>query len=117
MSTVTTSDLAAAHAVGSAQVVDVREPAEFVTGHVPGAASIPMGQLVDRLTELDPTRPVFVVCQAGSRSSAMTDVLRHHGFDAHSVQGGTAAWIAGGHPVDPSTVDPSAVDPSTAEGK
>ena len=103
MSTVTTSDLAAAQAAGSAQVVDVREPAEFVTGHVPGATSIPMGELVDRLTEIDPSRPVFVICQAGGRSSAMTDVLRHHGFDAHTVEGGTAAWIADGHPVDSST--------------
>ena len=103
MSAVTTSDLAAAQAAGSAQVVDVREPAEFGTGHVPGAASIPMGQLVDRLTEIDRSRPVFVICQAGGRSSAMTDVLRHRGFDAHSVEGGTAAWIADGHPVDLST--------------
>ena len=75
-------------------MVDVREPSEFVTGHVPGAASIPMGQLVDRLGEIDQSRPVFVICQSGGRSSAMTDVLRHHGFDARSVDGGTAAWIS-----------------------
>lgn len=97
---VTTTDLAAAQAIGPVQVVDVREPAEFVTGHVPGAASIPMGQLVDRLSEIDRSRPVFVICQAGGRSSAMTDVLRHHGVDAHSVDGGTVAWIASGRPVD-----------------
>ena len=100
MSHVTTTDLAAAQDVGSAQVVDVREPSEFVTGHVPGAACIPMGQLVDRLTEIDRSRPVFLICEAGGRSSAMTDVLRHHGFDAHSVDGGTAAWISSGQPVD-----------------
>ena len=105
MSTVTTSDLAAAQTTGRAQVVDVREPAEFITGHVPGAASIPMGQLVDRLTEIDRSEPVFVICQAGGRSSAMTDVLRHHGFDAYSVEGGTAAWIAEGHPVDLSATE------------
>ncbi len=99
MCQVTTTDLAAARATGSVQVVDVREPAEFVTGHVPGAASIPMGQLVDRLTEIDRSRPVFVICQSGGRSSAMTDVLRHHGFDAHSVDGGTSAWVTDGHPV------------------
>ena len=97
MSQVTTTDLAAAQATGSVQVVDVREPSEFVTGHVPGAASIPMGELVDRLTEVDRSRPVFVICQAGGRSSAMTDVLRHQGFDAYSVDGGTAAWISSGH--------------------
>ena len=112
MSQVTATDLAAAQATGCAQVVDVREPAEFVTGHVPGAASIPMGQLVDRLTEIDRSRPVFVICQAGGRSSAMTDVLRHHNFDAHSVEGGTAAWIAAGH-----AVEPNPVDLNVAEGK
>ena len=89
---VTLDDFAAAHTTG-AQVVDVREPAEYIAGHVPGAAMIPMGQLPDRLTEIDRSKPVFVVCQSGGRSSAMTDVLRHHGFDAHSVTGGTAAWF------------------------
>lgn len=100
MPQVTTTDIAAAQATGSAQLVDVREPSEFVTGHVPGATSIPMGQLVDRLTEVDRSRPVFVICQAGGRSSAMTEVLRHHGFDAHSVDGGTTAWITSGRPVE-----------------
>ena len=99
MSDVTLDDFAAVYATG-AQVVDVREPAEYVTGHVPGAASIPMGQLPDRLAEIDRSKPVFVVCQSGRRSAAMTDVLLRRGFDAHSVIGGTAAWIEAGRPVD-----------------
>jgi rhodanese-related sulfurtransferase len=103
MSNVSTTDLADARSAGVVQVVDVREPSEFVTGHVPGAASIPMGQLVDRLDEIDRSRPVFVICQAGGRSSAMTDLLVHRGFDARSVDGGTAAWIAAGHPVTTGT--------------
>ena len=65
MSHITTSDLAEARSAGSMQVVDVREPSEYVTGHVPGAASIPMGQLVNRLGEIDRSRPVFVICEAG----------------------------------------------------
>ena len=112
MSHVSTTDLADARSAGPVQLVDVREPAEFVSGHVPGAASIPMAQLVGRLGEIDRSRPVFVICQAGGRSSAMTDVLRHHGFDAHSVEGGTAAWISDGHPVD---LNP--VSSGIAEGK
>ena len=98
MSDVTLDNFAAAHATG-AQVVDVREPAEYVTGHVPGAALIPVGQLPDRLAEIDRSRPVFVVCQSGGRSAVMTDVLLHHGFDAHTVTGGTAAWTKAGGPV------------------
>lgn len=45
MRDVALDDFAAVHATGRVQVVDVREPAEFSTGHVPGAVSIPMGQL------------------------------------------------------------------------
>lgn len=101
MSDVSLDNFAAAHAAG-AQVVDVREPAEYVAGHVPGAASIPMGQLPDRLAEIDRSKPVFVVCEAGGRSSAMTDVLLHRGFDAHSV---TAAWAEAGRPVDTGAPD------------
>ena len=100
MPDVSLDDFAAAHATGTAQVVDVREHAEYRTGHVPGAASIPMGQLTNRLAEINRSTPVFVICQAGGRSSAMTDVLLHHGFDAHSVTGGTAAWTASRRPVD-----------------
>ena len=99
MSDVTLDDFAAAHASG-AQVVDVREAAEYVAGHVPGATSIPMGQLPDRLGEISRTQPVFVICQAGGRSSAMTDVLIQRGFDARSVTGGTTAWTDTGRPVD-----------------
>lgn len=99
MSYASTTDLAEAWSDESTQVVDVRELPEYVTGPVPGAVPIPMGQLVDRLGEMDKSRPVFVICQSGGRSSAMTDVLRHHGFDDRSVDGGTAAWISDGHPV------------------
>ncbi|MDN5762556.1 MAG: rhodanese-like domain-containing protein [Microlunatus sp.] len=99
MTDITLGDFAAAHATGAAQVIDVREPAEYIAGHVPGATLIPMGQLPDRLNEIHRSKPVFVICQSGGRSSAMTDVLRHHGFDAHSVTGGTAAWTASNRPV------------------
>jgi len=102
MSDVSLDDFATAHAIG-VQVVDVREPEEYVTGHVPGATSVPMGQLADRLAEIDRSKPVFVICQSGRRSAAMTDVLLSHGFDAHSVSGGTAAWTKAGRPADTGT--------------
>lgn len=90
--------LAAAQADG-AVVVDVREPMEYVGGHVPGALLMPMGQLPSRVAELDRSRPVFVICASGNRSRAMADYLERAGFDARSVDGGTSAWIQAGHPV------------------
>ena len=43
---------------------------------------------------------MFLICQSGGRSAAMTDVLLHHGYDAHTVIGGTNAWTTAGRPVD-----------------
>ncbi|TQM61997.1 rhodanese-like domain-containing protein [Humibacillus xanthopallidus] len=96
--TTTVSALAAAHADG-AVVIDVREPMEYVGGHVPGAVLMPMGQLASRVFELDRSRPVFVICASGNRSRAMADFLERAGFDARSVDGGTSEWIQSGHPV------------------
>jgi rhodanese-related sulfurtransferase len=79
-----------------ATVVDVREPSEYVAGHVPGATSIPMGQLSSRLADIDKSRPVYLVCASGNRSAAMTDLLRSAGYDAYSVAGGTSAWARSG---------------------
>jgi rhodanese-related sulfurtransferase len=93
------NELARARTVG-ATVVDVREPMEYVRGHVPEAVPVPMGQLSSRLGELDRTRPVYLVCASGNRSAAMADLLVSAGFDAYSVAGGTAAWVRSGRPVE-----------------
>ena len=98
MSEVSLEQFAAAHADG-ATVIDVREPGEYIGGHVPGAVLMPMGQLPSRTGELDRHRPVYVICASGNRSGAMTDYLRHNGFDARSVAGGTAGWASAGRPV------------------
>jgi rhodanese-related sulfurtransferase len=82
-----------------AAIVDVREPGEYLAGHVPGAVLMPMGQLPGRTAELDRKAPVYVVCASGNRSAAMTDFLRDAGFDAYSVAGGTSGWARSGHPV------------------
>ncbi len=92
-------ELVAAHRE-RALLVDVREPDEYVAGHVPGAVLIPMSQLANRLGEIDKTSPVFVICASGNRSSAMTDLLRAAGFDAVSVAGGTGAWARSGRPLE-----------------
>ena len=91
-------ELAATHERGF--LVDVRGPDEYVAGHVPGAVLIPMGQLANRMGEIDKTSPAFVICASGNRSSAMTDLLRGAGFDAVSVTGGTGAWARSGRPLE-----------------
>ena len=89
---------AASHSSGT--VLDVREPEEYVAGHVPGALLMPTEQLPNRISELDPDQPVFVICASGRRSSAMTELLRAAGFDARSVTGGTTAWVDSGRLVE-----------------
>ncbi|MFH0241249.1 rhodanese-like domain-containing protein [Streptomyces sp. HK10] len=89
---------AEAHVAG-ALVVDVRGSGEYRTGHVPGARSAPLSLLPLKLAELPKDHPVYVICQSGGRSAQATALLRDVGYDAHSVSGGTAAWIDAGRPV------------------
>ncbi len=89
---------AAAHSDG-AIVVDVREPGEYVGGHVPGATLVPMGQLTSRLSELPRDRPIYLICASGNRSLSTAGYLLRAGYDAHSVIGGTGAWARAGHPI------------------
>ena len=90
---------AAAHRDG-AVVIDVREPSEYVAGHVPGARLIPLGQLPAHAADLPGNAPVYLVCATGNRSGAMADVLDATGYHAVNVVGGTAAWLRAGHPIE-----------------
>lgn len=85
-----------AHA-GGALVVDLREPREYLDGHVPGALLIPLAQLLSRLSDLPTSQPLFVICASGDRSRTATGWLRDRGFDASSVTGGINGWVAAGH--------------------
>ncbi len=78
-------------------VVDVREPWEYRQGHVPGAILIPLGQLSSRVNELDPERPVAVICASGNRSQSAAALLGQKGFKTiYNVSGGTGAWMYSG---------------------
>jgi rhodanese-related sulfurtransferase len=83
----------------SGTVGDVREAAEFASGHVPGAGLIQTGQLAARMHDLDRMGPVYVICATGNHSRAMTDLLRGAGFDAYSVAGGNVPWARSGRTV------------------
>ncbi len=75
------------------QLVDVRNPGEVAAGTIPGAVTIPVGQLPNRVDELDPDRPTVVYCAGGYRSSVAASVLRQRGFaDVSDIIGGYTAW-------------------------
>lgn len=90
--------LAAVRADG-AVVVDVREPNEYLAGHVPGARLIPLAALPSRSHELPRGQRIHVVCASGGRSAQAAQWLTGAGWDAVSVAGGTDAWQRAGHPV------------------
>ena len=88
---------------GGAQLLDVREPFEYAAAHVPGARLVPMDQVVDRLHEIDRSRPVYLICASGRRSSVLCRRLAAAGVPAVNVAGGTRAWVRSGRPVERST--------------
>jgi rhodanese-related sulfurtransferase len=80
-------------------VVDVRQPDEYEEGHVPGARSIPLGEVASRVDEVPTDAPVLLICGSGGRSLKAAEFLRARGRDATNVAGGTLAWIESGRSV------------------
>ncbi|MPZ66743.1 MAG: rhodanese-like domain-containing protein [Pseudonocardiaceae bacterium] len=78
------------------QLVDVREAEEWHAGRIPGSRWIPMGELGDRLDELDADQPVVTVCRSGGRSGKMADFLTERGYRAQTMEGGIQAWADAG---------------------
>jgi rhodanese-related sulfurtransferase len=82
----------------SLQVLDVRRPPEYASGHIAGAVSLPLGELAKRAAALDRSRPVAVICASGYRSSTATSLLERLGFPrSTNVVGGMNAWNAAGY--------------------
>lgn len=88
---------------GSLVVLDVRSPAEFAAGHVPGAVNVSHDQLASRLAELEPMRDKDVVlyCRSGRRTLLAEDVLRKAGFaKLMHLDGDYLAWEAQQRPIE-----------------
>jgi rhodanese-related sulfurtransferase len=82
-------------------LLDVREPWEYQAGHVPGARLIPLAELEDRVSEVPRDQPILAICHSGQRSLAAAGYLLQLGYTTVSnVDGGTAAWIERGYPVE-----------------
>ncbi|MDO5076860.1 rhodanese-like domain-containing protein [Corynebacterium sp.] len=83
-----------------AQLIDVREPDEFASGHAAGAKNIPMSEFPTRVAEVDAEQDIYVICQAGGRSAKVCEYLIARGVDPINVTGGTGAWIDAGLPTE-----------------
>ncbi len=73
---------------GGATLLDVRTPQEYARGHIEGFQLIPVDGLRERLGELEPGKPVYVMCQSGLRSYIACRILAGHGFEAYNFSGG-----------------------------
>ena len=69
-------------------LLDTRTVGEFNRGHIPGFRNIPVDDLRDRIAELEPGKPVYVICQSGLRSYIACRILAGFGFDAYNFSGG-----------------------------
>jgi len=83
------------------QIIDVREPNEYEIAHIPGTTLIPLGQITNRMSEIDPARETVVHCKMGGRSAKAIESLRRAGFEGRLINlaGGITAWA---NDVDPS---------------
>jgi hydroxyacylglutathione hydrolase len=81
-------------------VVDVRTAGERAHKQIAGSVHIPLSQLIERLAEIPPGRPVLVHCAGGYRSAIAASLLQRHGReDVGEIAGGVTAWEAAGLPV------------------
>lgn len=83
------------------QIVDVREADEWRGGRIPGSIHIPLGQLGQRIGELDPQTRVVAVCRTGSRSTWATMTLQNVGFkNVVNLKGGIVDWANARLPIE-----------------
>ncbi len=83
------------------QIIDVREAHEVAVAKLPNAVHIPLGQVINRMSEIDPNRETVVHCKMGGRSAKAIEALKRSGFSGNllNLKGGITAWS---NEVDPS---------------
>jgi rhodanese-related sulfurtransferase len=81
-------------------LLDVREPWEHQTARIEGSKLVPLGEVAERLGELDQQQEVVAICHHGGRSMQVAMFLEKNGFSkVHNLSGGMDAWSKS---VDPS---------------
>ncbi len=78
----------------SISIIDVREPAEFAFGHIPGSVNIPLGELDERMNEVESNdEEIYVICRTGNRSDLAAQKLTSNGYKkVKNVVPGMAEW-------------------------
>ncbi|ROS73792.1 rhodanese-related sulfurtransferase [Curtobacterium sp. PhB130] len=100
MEEITTEEALRRIAAGS-RLYDVREQGEWDDVHAPQATLVPMSELSERWTEIQPTdEPAITVCHSGMRSARVVAALEQSGVPAVNLAGGMVAWEAAGAPVE-----------------
>ena len=76
------------------QILDVREANEVAIGRIPNSVHIPLGQVLNRMSEIDENRETVVHCKMGGRSARAIDALQRSGFKGNlmNLKGGILAW-------------------------
>lgn len=82
-----------------AQLIDVREQAEWDAGHAPTAQHLPASELLEKLDQLPEDGDLYIVCRTGGRSHQVTQWLNGNGYDAINVVGGMDLWFESGLPI------------------
>lgn len=95
MESITATELKARLDAGNdIQIIDVRQPSEHAFARIEGARLIPLGEVVARMDEIDPTRETVIQCKMGGRSAQAIEMLRQAGYtgDLKNLSGGITAW-------------------------
>lgn len=92
-----------------AYLLDVREPDEWIAGHIAGAHHLPIGEVIARLAELPPDTRIVCVCRSGARSAQVAAYLVQQGIEAVNLDGGMVAWATAGRSMISDTAGPPAV--------
>jgi len=75
------------------ELIDVREPFEYEIARIDGAKLIPLGEIAERVNELQRERPIVVHCHSGQRSARAVRLLQQRGFaNLYNLEGGIDAW-------------------------
>ena len=101
--TLEVADFANGIAQPNIQILDVRTPNEYQSGHLKNALLADWNNTTEfekRAAALDKSKPVYAYCLSGARSNAATEWLNQHGYKAYNLAGGINAWLKADQPIE-----------------